>query len=204
MPRSCEWSLPFRFSDLNFVRIFHLSHACYMPRPTHPPRFDHPNNTWWSVNVMKPLIMQSCQASRYFLPLRSKHSPQLPVLKCPQFVLSLVWETKFHTHIKQRVKFKCHFTCPYKWDVHVAWPLQTVSFMKHIYIHHFTLSHNSSHVQVSGILLFCGTLLATFLRRVTVWILKHKEGVVYSGIRKFKSKLCNYIGVSSPCGDRGK
>jgi hypothetical protein len=29
--RSSEWSLPFRFSDQNFVRISHLSRACYIP-----------------------------------------------------------------------------------------------------------------------------------------------------------------------------
>jgi hypothetical protein len=31
-PRSFELSLPFRFSDQNFLCIFHRSHACYMPR----------------------------------------------------------------------------------------------------------------------------------------------------------------------------
>jgi len=30
MPRSYKWSLPFEFSDQNFVLIFHLSHACYL------------------------------------------------------------------------------------------------------------------------------------------------------------------------------
>jgi hypothetical protein len=37
MPRSSKWSHPFRFSDQNFVYISHLSHACYMPYPSHPP-----------------------------------------------------------------------------------------------------------------------------------------------------------------------
>jgi len=32
-PRSPKWSLPFSFSDLKFVRISHVSHACYMPLP---------------------------------------------------------------------------------------------------------------------------------------------------------------------------
>jgi hypothetical protein len=41
-----------------------------------------------------------------------------------------------------------------------------------------------------------GTSETTLLWQATVWILKHKEGVGYSGIRKFKSKLCNYVGVS--------
>jgi hypothetical protein len=40
-----------------------------MPRPSHLSRFYHPNKIWWSVQVMKLLIMQSPPASRHFLPL---------------------------------------------------------------------------------------------------------------------------------------
>jgi len=42
--RSSKRSLPFSFSNQNIVCISHLSHACYMARPSHPPWFDHPNN----------------------------------------------------------------------------------------------------------------------------------------------------------------
>jgi hypothetical protein len=41
---------------------FLSSHACYIHHPSHP-LFDHPNNIWWSVQVMKLLIMQSSLAS---------------------------------------------------------------------------------------------------------------------------------------------
>jgi len=41
---SSDWSLPLRFSDPRFERIFHLSHACYVHRPSHPPYLDRPNN----------------------------------------------------------------------------------------------------------------------------------------------------------------
>jgi hypothetical protein len=41
--------------------------------PFHPTWFDHPNNIWWSVQVMKLLIMQSSPASRHILSLRSKY-----------------------------------------------------------------------------------------------------------------------------------
>jgi hypothetical protein len=61
--------------------------ACYMSLQSHPPWFNHPNNIWWSLQVMKFLIMQSSPASRYFLRLTSKYSPQHPVLKHPQSVL---------------------------------------------------------------------------------------------------------------------
>jgi hypothetical protein len=76
-----------------------------MPRPSHPPWRDNPNNIWWSTQVMKLLIMQSYPVSRHFLPLRSKYSPQPPVLKHSQsmFILYCV-RTNFHTHTKQHVK----------------------------------------------------------------------------------------------------
>jgi hypothetical protein len=36
--------------------ISDLSHACYILRPSHP-IFDHPSSIWWSVHVMKLLIL---------------------------------------------------------------------------------------------------------------------------------------------------
>jgi hypothetical protein len=57
--------------------------------------------------------MQSSPASCHFLPLRSKYSPQRPVLKQPQSVfLPLGLETKFHTHTEQErtklLSWSCH------------------------------------------------------------------------------------------------
>jgi hypothetical protein len=40
---SSEWSLPFKFSNLNIVCISHLSHACYISPQSHF-LFHHPNN----------------------------------------------------------------------------------------------------------------------------------------------------------------
>jgi hypothetical protein len=34
-----------------------------MTRPSHPPWLDHPNNVWWSMDVMKLLAVQSSPAS---------------------------------------------------------------------------------------------------------------------------------------------
>jgi len=34
-----------------------LPHTCYMPLPSHSRRFDHPNNIWWGVQIIKLLIM---------------------------------------------------------------------------------------------------------------------------------------------------
>jgi hypothetical protein len=49
---------------------------------------------WWSVQIMKLLIMQFSAASCHFIPLRSKYSPKHPVLKHNQCVLPFTWETK--------------------------------------------------------------------------------------------------------------
>jgi len=80
-PCSSMWSLPSKFYDQSFVYVSHLSHTCYMPRPSHPPPYDHPNNIWWSVLVMKLLIMQSSPFPYHFFPFRPKYSPQHPVFK---------------------------------------------------------------------------------------------------------------------------
>jgi hypothetical protein len=45
-----------------------------MPHPSRPPWFDHPNNIWWNVWVMKLLIMQSSSTCCCFLPHRFKYS----------------------------------------------------------------------------------------------------------------------------------
>jgi len=34
-----------------------LPHTCYMSRPSHSSRFDHPNNIWWGIQIIKLLIM---------------------------------------------------------------------------------------------------------------------------------------------------
>jgi hypothetical protein len=81
-PTSSEWSLPLEFSDRSFLCISHRFLTCYMPRPSHPPWFEHPN-IWWSLQVMTLIIMQSCPPSRHFLPLRSKYSHQHPLFKHP-------------------------------------------------------------------------------------------------------------------------
>jgi hypothetical protein len=57
-----------------------LSRPCYMPHQSHPPWPDHLNNTWWSVQVMKLLVMQSSPVSCHFFPYSTQH----PVLWDPQ------------------------------------------------------------------------------------------------------------------------
>jgi hypothetical protein len=76
MPSPFERFLPFSLTKILYA--CHLSHACYMSRTSHLLWFDHPNNIWWSVQVMKLLIMQSSPVFRHFLPLRPKDSAHTP------------------------------------------------------------------------------------------------------------------------------
>jgi hypothetical protein len=84
-PPSSTWSPHFRLSDQIFV-LFRLSSM----RATCSYHLILDLTIliifWWSVQVMKLLIMQYSAASLHFLPHRSKYSPQHPVHKHPQFV----------------------------------------------------------------------------------------------------------------------
>jgi hypothetical protein len=55
-----------------------------MPCPSHLRWLDHSKYVWRGVQVTKHLIMQFPPISRASIPLRSKYSPQQPVLKHPQ------------------------------------------------------------------------------------------------------------------------
>jgi hypothetical protein len=87
-PRSSECSL-IQVLQPKYCIHFSSPQMCYMSHPSHILWLDRPNNIWWSVQVMKPLIMQSFPASHPFVPLSSKYSPQDPVLKHPQSSLSV-------------------------------------------------------------------------------------------------------------------
>ena len=54
------------------------------PRPSHSCRFYHPDNIWWAVQIIKLLITEFSPLPCYFVPVRSKYSPQHPVLKHPR------------------------------------------------------------------------------------------------------------------------
>ena len=44
-----KWSLCLRFPHQSPVYTPRIPQTCYMPRPPHSSRFDHPNNIWWGV-----------------------------------------------------------------------------------------------------------------------------------------------------------
>jgi hypothetical protein len=56
MFRSSKWSISLMFPHQNPVYISPLAQTCYMPRPSHSSRFDHPNNIGWGVQIIKLLI----------------------------------------------------------------------------------------------------------------------------------------------------
>jgi hypothetical protein len=85
---SSVWCLPFRFLDKNFVCISPLFHAGYMPHLSHMPSIDHPNNTLWSLQVMKFLITQSSPAS---LKVQIRPFSLVKVINCHVLVSNLYW-----------------------------------------------------------------------------------------------------------------
>jgi hypothetical protein len=61
-PMSPKWTILFRFSDRKIACISQLSHACYVPRSSHPPLCNYSNK-----QVMKLLIIHSSPLFRPFL-----------------------------------------------------------------------------------------------------------------------------------------
>jgi hypothetical protein len=66
-PRSTRWSLPFSFSDLYLVCIYHLPYACYMSRPSrrtcllqsYQSRARRLRPIWWALvlrHLPKPVL----------------------------------------------------------------------------------------------------------------------------------------------------
>jgi hypothetical protein len=98
-----KWSPPFRFSYHTFLRISHLSCACWMPRPSDYLWFDGPNNVWRREKIMTSSLCD------YF------HPPVTSFVLVPNILLSalffsempstyvllIIWEKKFYTQTKE-------------------------------------------------------------------------------------------------------
>jgi hypothetical protein len=69
MPGSFKWSLSFRFSCQNPVCTSPFPHVCQMLCPFHSYSFDHPNNIWCGLQIMKLLTLQSPVTSPLLAPL---------------------------------------------------------------------------------------------------------------------------------------
>ena len=55
--RSPKFSVPFIFSRQKPYSLLLSSPAYHIPRPSHSSRFDHPNSSWWGIQIVKLLIM---------------------------------------------------------------------------------------------------------------------------------------------------
>ena len=76
-----------------------LHYRGHSNRHLHDPE---PNNIWRTlVQIMKLPVMQSYPVSCRFLSPRPNFISQRPIFRTPSTcILSVVWQTKFHTHIK--------------------------------------------------------------------------------------------------------
>jgi hypothetical protein len=57
MPGSSKWSIYLRFPQQNPVCTSPFPNRCYIPRPSHYCRFNHPNNIWWGLQIIKLLVL---------------------------------------------------------------------------------------------------------------------------------------------------
>jgi hypothetical protein len=84
MPVSSKWSLSLRFPHHNPGIPLLSPHTCYMPCPYHSSGFDHPNNIWWGVQIIKLLILWFFPLPFYLIPFRLNYAPSASILKHPQ------------------------------------------------------------------------------------------------------------------------
>ena len=81
-PGSSKWSLSLGFPPPKPLCTSPLPRTCYLSFPSHS-LFDHPNNVWCAVQIMKLLIMYFSPLPCYLVPPSPKYSPQHPILKHP-------------------------------------------------------------------------------------------------------------------------
>jgi len=82
-----------RFPHHNPVYTSPLPHMCYMPRPSHSCRFDHPNNNRW-VQIIKLLVMYSSPLPCYVALLQTQIPPPAPYSRTQSMFLpqcSIPW-----------------------------------------------------------------------------------------------------------------
>ena len=76
-----------------------------MPTPSHSSWFDHPNNIWWAVQIIKLFLMQVPRLLCNLVPLRPEHFPQHPILEQPQPMLIPLNMTDQFSHPHKTSKF---------------------------------------------------------------------------------------------------
>jgi hypothetical protein len=78
--RSPEWSLSFRVFTSQTVYITLFRPVWHMAGASHPRLFDHPDASWWEVNIAK-LSCTIFRVSCYILALKSKFLPPHLILE---------------------------------------------------------------------------------------------------------------------------
>jgi hypothetical protein len=129
---SSQWSLSFWLSHQYRMYIHLLAHSCYMSCPFHPPWLQHFNYTWGKVQVMKLLIMQFSSTSCHFISLRSKYSPQQPVLKHPHSLCSSLNVRDQVSHPQRttgNLRFK-KVKFLELWNLDAYWPIKCITFWR--------------------------------------------------------------------------
>jgi len=91
-PSFPKLNVPFGFSVYSFLCIF-LSHACYTPRPPHPPLFDHHNHVCWRIQI---IILYNMH---FF------HPPLPSTVLGSNVLLSIMFSATIHTYSS---KFPTH------------------------------------------------------------------------------------------------
>ena len=83
MPTSSKWSISLRSPYQNPLKTSPVPHTCHMPSPSHYFWFDHPNNIWWMVQIMK-LRIQSLLYPPVTWPPGHIYLPQQHIFGKPQ------------------------------------------------------------------------------------------------------------------------
>ena len=100
MPGSSKCSLSLRFPRQNPVCTCPLPHTCCIPHPSNSSWFDHPNNIWRGVQIIKLLIM-------LFSPF-----PVTSSVLGPNIVLSTVFSNTLS--LRSSLSMSDHVSHPYK------------------------------------------------------------------------------------------
>ena len=82
--RSLKWSVPISTPHHNPVCTSIVPYMCYILRPSHSSRVDHPNNICWEVQIIKFLLMLPSSFPLYLAPLRFKYLPEHSILEQTQ------------------------------------------------------------------------------------------------------------------------
>jgi len=72
-PRISKWFFLSGLPTLNIVSTSHVPHTCHIPELSHSSWFDHSNNIWWAVYIIKLRVMQSSPLSSYLVLCRPKY-----------------------------------------------------------------------------------------------------------------------------------